>query len=143
VQDVVTPVPSKPIGPRATAAWLSARGLYVPPTFNWEVTIAIDSGTTPAAQLVIAIDWLEWSFMFTHQNRMSWIRVMTAPEVHERDDFELLETTPALRNFSTLVRGLEDRFEIDLRRAAPAILTNIPNAENKIRMWANFQSTGW
>jgi len=138
VQNLVTPIrQNKPIGPRATAAWLSARGLYVPPTLNWEVTIAMDTGgATPTAQLNIAIDWLEWGFMFAYDNKLSWIRVMNTPAVHDRDDFELLDKTPALRNLSTLVQALEDRFEIRLRRAHAAIRTNIPNAEDKIRVWS-------
>jgi hypothetical protein len=134
--DEVVPLPAKPIGPRATAAWLSARGLYVPPTLAWEVSILINtSPLKPAAQLHVALDGLEWGFMFAFEKRMSWIRVGNTPTVHEWDDFDLLAITPPLRNLGTLVQTIEDRFELRFRRADAKIETNIPNADDKIRVW--------
>ena len=136
VDDVVTPIRPKLIGPRATAAWLSARGLYVPPVQAWEVTILMDADPgDPPAQLNIALDSLEWGFMFAFDKRMSWIRVATAPAVHEWDDFGLVDVTPPLRNLATLVQMIEDRFEIRFRRAEAKIRTNIENSEDKIRVW--------
>ena len=132
----LSPVRHRPVGPRATAAWLLARGIYVPPTLTWEVTIAMDSGTArPAAQINIALDSLEWGFLFTCETGTSWIRVLEAPTVHDKDDFALVDKTPALRNLGTLVRQIEHRFELEFRRTHAAIHTNLANADDKIRAW--------
>lgn len=136
MNEIVVGVRPKLVGARATAAWLSARGLYVPPTLAWEVTIGLDTDPLkPPAQLNIALDSLEWGFMFAFDKRMSWIRVGNAPAVHEWDDFALLGATPNLRNLTALVQTIEDRFELRFRRACATIRTNIANADDKIRMW--------
>jgi hypothetical protein len=96
----------------------------------------MDSGTArPAAQINIALDSLEWGFLFTCETGTSWIRVLEAPTVHDKDDFALVDKTPALRNLGTLVRQIEHRFELEFRRTHAAIHTNLANADDKIRAW--------
>ena len=134
----LTPFPARPrpVGPRATAAWLSARGLYAAPTTTWDVTIGLDNDAkNPTAHLHIALDAIEWGFRFEREGKTSWIRVLNVPCVHESDEFELLPKTPHLRNLPSLVRSIEDRFGIWFRRAHANVRTSLPNAEDKIRLW--------
>lgn len=134
----ITPLPTRPrpVGPRATAAWLSSRGLYASPSSAWDVTVGLDDDARkPSAHLHIALDAIEWGFRFEREGRTSWIRVMNAPCVHECDDFDLLRKTPHLRNLPSLVRYLEDRFGIWFRRAHANVRTSLPNAEDKVRLW--------
>ena len=130
------PMTHKLIGPRATAAWLTERGLATAPGDRWSATIAFDDDLRiPTCQFHLAIEALEWSFQVSRGAKMSWIRVLEEPRVHERDDFELLARTPALRNLATLVQGIEDSFRVRFRRAHARIWTNLPEGEDKIRLW--------
>jgi hypothetical protein len=119
-------------GALATAVWLSARGLLVPPRTEWELSISLDVIDEQApvkfvdatdTRFHIAISSIEWGFFFCHHSRASWIRVTDVPFVHERDDFSLLIRTPPLRELGSLVRALEEKHRICFRRehAEPAI----------------------
>jgi hypothetical protein len=130
----------KRVGPRASAAWLSARGLYAPVGVAWQVTISlgIDEQPSPArrteTQLDLAIDANEWGLVFRHGSGTSWIRVLDAPTI-ERDDFGLIAELPPLRNLGVLVESLEQRFKIRMRRQQATIRTNIPSSDQRILLW--------
>src|SRR3954463_13483249 len=75
-------------GALATAVWLSARGLLVPPRTEWELSISlgvIDEqaparfADTMDTRFHIAIASIEWGFFFCHHSRSSWIRVTDVP----------------------------------------------------------------
>src|SRR5690349_12114749 len=94
----------KPAGERAAAAWLAARGLYAPVRDRWHVAIALDCVGRRAGsetRLEVTINPNEWGFVFCHGSGTSWIRVADGPEVHDRDDFELLPNVPVLRNLGS------------------------------------------
>jgi hypothetical protein len=132
----VVPMRHKLIGPSDSARWLSARGLRAAPGERWATTIVLDDDAlAPTWQLQIAIEALEWSFCLTHENKMSWIRVLDVPRIQERDDFDLLSQSPALRNLAALVQWIEDRLQTRFRRAHARIRTTLPDAHAKIRLW--------
>jgi hypothetical protein len=139
VDSVVTDIrriPEPSLGPQATAAWLAARGLLIPAYARWRVTILLDDGAAiPTCELQLAIDSTEWSYRVLHDHMMSWIRVKDVPRVASCDDFDLLPSTPTLRNLSSLVQTIEDRFDARLRRASARVRTNVLGAEDKIRLW--------
>jgi hypothetical protein len=131
-------------GALATATWLSARGLLVPPRTRWEVSIALDVIDTKAAaafadatdtRFHVAITSAEWGFFFCHESQMSWLRVTELPFVHERDDFGLLAHVPPLRALGTLVRALEAKYRVLFHREHASIRTTIAGAEPVIQDW--------
>jgi len=131
-------------GALATAVWLSARGLLVPPRTEWELSIALDvlDEQAPArfaeatdTRFHISISSIEWGFFFCHGSRASWIRVTEVPFVHERDDFSLMARTPPLRDLGSLVRSLEETHRIRFRRDRAAIRSSLPSSEPAIREW--------
>lgn len=132
-------------GSLATAAWLAARGLLVPPRTAWEVSIVLDveaggEGAARAAEssdtrFHIALSSTEWGFYFCHNHRASWIRITDSPFVHQRDDFALLFKIPPLRDLGRLVRTLEETYGVRFRRRHAAVRSTIANAEPIIRQW--------
>ena len=133
--EAVARVKDKAAGPRASAAWLTARGLYAPSP-KWHVTI--EFGVTDLGsdtRLHVAISSTEWGFVFRHGTGTSWIRVTNAPIIHETDDFGLLAQTPVLRNLGTFVHALEDRFQVEFRRQHAEIRTNLGDVNQKILLW--------
>jgi hypothetical protein len=139
VDSVITDIwrsPEPSLGSQATAAWIAARGLLIATNARWRVTILLDDGAAvPACELHLAIDSNEWSYRVLHDHKMSWIRVRDLPCAASCDDFELLPHTPTLRNLSSLVQMIEDRFDVRLRRASARVRTNVVGAEDKIRLW--------
>jgi len=137
---VATYAKGRHAGALGTAAWLSGRGLLVPPRTEWEVSIELDAidGEAPAAadtRFHIALSSREWGFYFCHQNRASWIRVTDVPFVQERDDFMLLVKVPPLRDLGSLLRSLERTYCVRFPREHAAIRTTIPGSEPVIREW--------
>ncbi len=132
---------SRPAGSSDATRWLSARGLS--PTAPWEVSISLDVVDQPASASFVESDTRfhivlspsEWGFYFSHQNRITWIRVVDVPAVHERDDFELLGSVPKLRDLGLLVHSLEDQHEIRFRRTLALVQSTIPMSDDKIRLW--------
>lgn len=131
-------------GALATASWLSARGLLVPPRAPWEVSIALDIvderapeefEDTADTRFHIAIASTEWGFFFCHHSRASWIRVTELPFVHQRDDFVLIGQVPPLRELGKLVRSLEETYHLRFRRGYAAIRSTIEDAEPAVRAW--------
>jgi len=131
-------------GALATAVWLSARGLLVPPRAEWELSIVLDVAderTRPRfaaamdTRFHIAIASIEWGFFFCHHSRASWIRVNDVPFVQECDDFALLSRVPPLRQLGRLVRSLEERYRINFRREHAEIYSSIGGSEPAIREW--------
>jgi hypothetical protein len=123
-----------PLGGKAASAWLSARGLEASPS-RWNVLIALDTGDANETRFHLAIDGNEWGYCFVRGSGMSWIRVTTAPIVHERDDFGLLSQTPTLASIGQLIQQLEDRHQIQFDRRNAQLKTNLPGADHKIRLW--------
>jgi hypothetical protein len=141
---VVTYGKGRHAGALATASWLSARGLLVPPRTPWEVSIALDvvDERAPAmfvdttdTRFHIAIASTEWGFYFCHHSRASWIRVTDLPYVHHRDDHALLAKVPPLRELGVLVRSLEETYRIRFRRGCAGIRSTIEGSEPAIRAW--------
>jgi hypothetical protein len=136
--------PRRSVLPHPSARWLSARGLYPPVSGEpWQVTILLDVVNPRIAlfdaatrtRLQIVIERFEWSVVFTHGTRESWIRVTDAPRVHERDDLGLLPHMTELRNLGMFVRWLERQFKLEFRRPHAAIHTNLLEAQQRILLW--------
>jgi hypothetical protein len=130
-------------GPLASAAWLLARNLR-PHEPRWYAEVALDINRHATLDEVDQVDATrfhlqiyseEWGYMFTHLGRTSWIRVTDIAFVHGRDDYELLRTTPSLREIGTLVRSLEHRFAVTLPRDRPLVRTSLVAAERALREW--------
>jgi hypothetical protein len=131
-------------GALAASAWLSARGLRAPAKGAWDVTIALDVVDRAASPTVtsatdsrfhIAIAGSEWGFFFCHRGKVSWIRITDVPFINERDEYALLERTPPLRDLGSLVQALEEKYELTFKRRHASIRTNLPEAEQTIRIW--------
>jgi hypothetical protein len=131
-------------GALATQSWLAARGLLVPTSTGWEVSIALDvrDEKAPAAfndavdtRFHLSLSATEWGFFLCQQGRASWIRVTDVPFVHERDDFALLFKTPPLRHLGALVRELETTYRIRFRREHASIRSTIAGSEPAIWEW--------
>lgn len=128
----------------AVGGWLSDRGIFPPDGKPWRIDIAL--GTTPLMparvfaesidtrfQITVLPD--EWSYHFAHTGRVSHVRVTDVPQPHGRDDYNLAAATPALKGIGTLVRQLEQRFNIYLQRPHALIDTTLPGTEPIIRAW--------
>jgi hypothetical protein len=122
-------------GALAAAAWLRARGIQASGLWEVSICLAASGPDTRDTQLELSINSLEWGLFFRHQQRSSWLRVIDIPFVHERDDFELLDTLPALRDLGSLVQSLEERCRITFARKHAAVRTALPDAEDVIRIW--------
>lgn len=131
-------------GAAAAASWLSAVGLEAPATLRWHAEIAIaDLDAAPpiefdervATRFQIDLYSEEWGFFFCHRGRSSWVRVTDIPFVHGRDDFGLLQQTPALGSIGALMRALESQHALALRREHALVRTNLANGEPVLRRW--------
>ena len=131
-------------GVLAARSWLTARGLTANGLLRWHAEILLDVVDQPAREAYdertdtrfrIDIYSEEWGFFFCHGGRASWIRVTDIPFVHGRDDFHLLEVTPALRDVGHFLRSLEHQHGIRFRRRNAVVHTNVPGAEASIRRW--------
>jgi hypothetical protein len=134
----------KRAGALATSGWLAARGLARVAPAAWEISISLDVVDRAASRCFveatdtrfhISLSASEWGFYFCHGGRTSWIRVVDAPLRHERDDFDLAGSVPALRDLGVLVHALEERHEIQFRRTRAHVHSTIPGSEPKIRLW--------
>jgi hypothetical protein len=126
-------------GPLATAAWLVAREL-TPPGPRWYAEILLGTSETPPDDdsptlLRVELFSEEWGFWFRREDQVSWIRVTDVPFVHGRDDHGLLAATPALRTFGSLVRLVEERFDIHFVAESVVIRSSVFGAEPAIRAW--------
>lgn len=142
-----TPMHGVPVtlGSAAAADWLRALGVEIPGT-RWYVELALDVAAAPVRQAFdgssdtrfhIHVYPEEWGFFFCHGSRASWIRVTERPFIHGRDDYGLLHATPLLRDLGALVRELEQRHRIELRRDLALVRTNVPGAEAPARAWVS------
>jgi hypothetical protein len=131
-------------GAAAAGTWVSDLGLTVPSGTRWHIEIQLDVVETrapsqfdesTATRFHLDIYSEEWGFYFCHAGQCSWIRVTDVPFVHGRDDFKLLDLAPPLTEIGQLVRELEQRFSIRLRRDLALIRTNLPKAEPAVRSW--------
>ena len=118
----------------AGGAWLASAG------GRWDAVVLL--GTSDAApdddtptMLRLELFSEEWGFSFRHEGKVSWIRVTDLPFVHGRDDHGLLVAVPRLRNFASLVRALEARFELRFAVEAAMIRSSLLGAEPAIRAW--------
>jgi hypothetical protein len=134
--------PRRPPPPYATARWLAGRGLSAPGG-DWKVTIGLGCGNPRVAlasdavntRVQIVIDSFEWSVLFCHGSGSSWIRVLDAPRIHERDDFGLLPHVTDLRRLGMFIQSLERRFQVEFRRPHATIHTNLVGADQKLLLW--------
>jgi hypothetical protein len=122
-------------GSLAAAAWLRARGLQANAPWEVSICLAASGPDTRDTQLELSINSVEWGLFFRHQQQRSWLRVIDIPFVHDRDDFELLDDLPALRDIGSLLQKLEERCRIKFARKHAAIRTTLANAEDLIRIW--------
>lgn len=131
-------------GARGAASWLALRGLDASMLKRWHVEVSL--GTTDEIPTVNYDDRVdtrfhidvyseEWGYFFCHAGKASWIRVTDIPFVHGRDDFGLLAQTPALTDVGALMRALESRHQIELRRKHALVRTNLAGSEPAIRRW--------
>jgi hypothetical protein len=118
-------------GPLAAAAWLLARGLF-PREPRWFVEVELVA--SEHTRFVIEIYAEEWGFAFHHHDRVSWIRVTDIAFVHGRDDHDLLDEAPKLRDIGVLIAKLEGRFGLAFAKP-PTIRTSLGDADGKIREW--------
>jgi hypothetical protein len=129
----------------AVGAWLSARGLVPPMNQWWSIELALDvnvgraeigvPATGTSFHLHLNAD--AWGFTFSHDNRVSSIRVVDIPSVNGRDDHQLLASTPSLKELGPFVRRLEQRYDILFRRNAAAVRTTVAGAEPIVLAWAS------
>lgn len=110
-------------GALAGARWLRTIGL-TPPTTNWSATLELVA--TSSSSFTIDVSHADWGFTFRHGGRQSSIVVTSLPTVHDRDDFRLLQYTPALLNIGSLIRRLEGEHELGFRRSTARVETNVP-----------------
>ena len=130
-------------GPLASAAWLVARNLTSPEP-RWYAHVLLDADPqatfevdeTVGTRFQLEIYAEEWGFVFSHQQRVSWIRVTDIAFVHGRDDHQLLADAPPLREIGAYLRALERRYAIAFPRHALHVRTSLPGSEHVIRAWA-------
>jgi hypothetical protein len=131
-------------GAAAATTWLSSLGLQPPSTLRWHVEIAIAELDAPppvefdervATRFQLDLYSEEWGYFFCHQGHSSWIRVTDIPFVHGRDDFGLLVQTPTLGSIGAMMRSLETRHTIQLRREHALVRTNLAGGEPVVRRW--------
>lgn len=147
------PLKRHPIGtPRGTSStqaviavgsWLSARGLCPPIGQPWSIELALDASVgraslSPSAgtSFHLRVHSEEWGYTFSHDGKVSSIRVGDVPFVHDRDEHQLLASTPTLRDVGTLVRKLEQRFGIRFQRQFANVRTTLAGAEPVVLAWA-------
>jgi hypothetical protein len=131
-------------GAAAAGSWASDLGITVPTGTRWHIEIQLDVvetrapsqfDETTATRFHLDIYSEEWGFYFCHAGQCSWIRVTDISFIHGRDDFDLLGMTPALNDIGHLVRHLEQKFRIRLRRDLALVRTNLSKAEPIVRAW--------
>ena len=131
-------------GVLAARSWLAARGVSAPALTRWHASVLLaPDDAPPPEQLDERIDTRfqieifseEWGFLFCHAGQASWIRITDIPFAHGRDDFRLLELTPALKDLGLLLRRIERHHRIQFRREHALVRTNVPDAERAIRSW--------
>ena len=130
-------------GALAAVTWLRNRGM-TPTSSRWHVEIALDviADRAPsefdeatATRFHISIYTEEWGIYFCHDGQSSWIRVTDIAFVHGRDEFRLLEQMPALKDVGSLLRRLEQQYEVRFQRQYATITTNLPDLEPAVRAW--------
>ena len=136
-------VSSRTAGALAAETWLRGHGVTPPPT-RWHVEIALDIvheraptefDEHTATRFHLDIYTEEWGVYFCHAGRSSWIRVTDIAFVHGRDDFHLLDVTPALKDIGQLLGQLERTHRIQFQRKHASIRTNLAGVEPAIRSW--------
>lgn len=118
-------------GPLASASWLVARDLAPRPT-KWFVNITFASPSGAKVDLEILSE--EWGFRFEYEGRASWIRVTDIAFAHGLDQHELLDQTPKLANFASLLRAIETRYGLEFDKS-PTVRTNLVDADRTIATW--------
>src|SRR5688572_9690664 len=100
-------------GKLAAHAWLRSRALTSPALTRWHVEVSLGVHDAPATfdcddrtdtRFRVEIYSEEWGVFYCHLGKASWIRVTDIPFVHGRDDHDLLERMPALKDIGVLLR---------------------------------------
>lgn len=131
-------------GKLAAHTWIRARLLQAPPLSRWHVEMSLDVRDVPAplelddvvdTRFRIEVFSEEWGIFFCHQGQASWIRVTDIAFVHGRDDFNLLQLVPPLKDLSSLLQTVERKHAIRFRREHAHVRTNVPGAEAAAKQW--------
>jgi hypothetical protein len=131
-------------GALAAATWLQTRCISAPIDRRWHVELALDVADEPApltfdemtaTRLHLDIYAEEWGFYMCHAGRSSWIRVTDIAFVHGRDELQLLDLCPPLKDIGSLVRRFEQTHRVRFRRDLAAVTTNLAVADPTIRSW--------
>jgi hypothetical protein len=133
-----------PAGTLAARGWLTARAVSAQTLPRWHARVLLDVVDKSAREdfdvrhdtrFRVDISSDEWGFLFCHSGRTSSIRVTEVAAVHGRDDFRLLDATPALKELGMLLRSVEQQHGVRFRRRNALVQTNLPSAEASIRRW--------
>lgn len=125
-------------------AWLRERDPTASSNDRWYVEIALDViarsaaydfDETTATRFHLDVYREEWAVWFCHRGRSSRIVCSDAVRVHGRDDYNLVEITPRLRDIAGLVRRVETGYGVRFAREHAALCTNLASAEPAIRTW--------
>ncbi len=119
----------------ASAGWLAARGLFIPPDRPWHVDVRIPVVGSHDSSLTLHIRNDDWSVAFEHAAKRSAILLKEVAPVADPDDHALAGLVPPLKELGVLLRDLEQRFAIAFARANAIIDTSIAGAEPIIRAW--------
>ena len=126
----------------AVDAWFYERGIKQP-SVAWRIDVTLDNELRPTREFAEAIDTRfqlfmrhdEWGVYFCHAGRVSRLRVTDLVRPELRDDHHLANGTPPLRRIGTLIRELETRHCLQLRRSNAEIMTTVPETEPIVRAW--------
>jgi hypothetical protein len=119
----------------ASAGWLAARGLFIPPDRPWDVNVVIGAVEHHDSALSLHIRNDDWSVAFQHDGKRSAIVINEVAPTADPDDFGLAGLIPPLKEIGVLLRDLEQRFRIRFQRTAPVIESTIAGSEPIIRAW--------
>lgn len=119
----------------ASAGWLAARGLFIPPDRPWHVGVTLPVVGSHDSSLSLHIRNDDWTVAFEHAAKRSAILIKEVAPVADPDEHNLAGLVPPLKELGVLLRDLEQRFEIRFARTSPVIETSIAGAEPIIRAW--------
>ena len=116
-----------------TTSWLDECGLHDFGYRHWWIEIEI--GAESDAQLELSISRTEWGVRFRRGTQQSSIRFTSASCDIGCDDLGILDDVATLSRPGSLIRMLEQRFDLVLRRHDAMIRSNLPDAPKVVRNW--------
>ncbi len=133
------------LGMPACVAWAAARGLNVAAKPQWFAEVYLDVVDEPARQgywsdrdtrFHIKVQSPEWSVLFCHANKESYVRVREEAFDHGGDPWKLKAVLPELEAVGTLLRSLEKKTKVQFKREHAYVRTNITGGKPILRAWA-------